>query len=122
VLHSYQSYYNKVRTHLSLHKDARLARGKCRRSAALPVPILGGLRRRCASGSRVKPSGLFDLVFKALAALTILRITIWHSHLQSAKNIPCKREIDGFGFIVRPRTEPGFSKNTNTNKYLGGLI
>ena len=46
VLHSYQRYYNEVRTHLSLHKDAPLPREVQAVGRVLPVPILGGLHHQ----------------------------------------------------------------------------
>jgi hypothetical protein len=42
ILASYQKYYNEVRTHLSLHKDAPLQRDVCRTGRVLPLPILAG--------------------------------------------------------------------------------
>jgi transposase InsO family protein len=43
VLASYQKYYNEVRTHLSLHKDAPIRRDVCRTGCVLSLPVLGGL-------------------------------------------------------------------------------
>ena len=46
LLHSYQEYYNEVRTHLSLHKDAPVPRRILRVGRVHPVPILGGLHHQ----------------------------------------------------------------------------
>jgi hypothetical protein len=46
LLNSYQSYYNEVRTHLSLHKDAPIPRETHRLGRILSVPILGGLHHQ----------------------------------------------------------------------------
>ena len=46
LLSSYQVYYNEVRTHLSLHKDAPIPREIHRLGRVLPVPILGGLHHK----------------------------------------------------------------------------
>jgi hypothetical protein len=43
LLNSYQKYYNEVRTHLSVHKDAPIPRSVLRTGRLLSVPILGGL-------------------------------------------------------------------------------
>jgi transposase InsO family protein len=43
LLKSYQKYYNEVRTHLSLRKDAPIARAAQTVGRVLPVPTLGGL-------------------------------------------------------------------------------
>lgn len=43
LLVSYQKYYNEVRTHLSLQKDAPVRRDVHRRGRVLPIPVLGGL-------------------------------------------------------------------------------
>jgi transposase InsO family protein len=46
LLRSYQQYYNEVRTHLSLHKDAPIPRGVLTVGHVLPMPILGGLHHQ----------------------------------------------------------------------------
>ena len=46
LLHSYQRYYNEVRTHLSLHKDAPVPREVRAVGRVLSVPILGGLHHQ----------------------------------------------------------------------------
>ena len=46
LLNSYQQYYNEVRTHLSLQKDAPLSREVRRFGRVLSVPILGGLHHQ----------------------------------------------------------------------------
>jgi len=46
LLNSYQRYYNEVRTHLSLKKDAPLRRDVRRVGRVLPLPILGGLHHQ----------------------------------------------------------------------------
>jgi transposase InsO family protein len=46
LLHSYQQYYNEVRTHLSLHTDAPLSRDVRSFSRVLSVPLLGGLHHQ----------------------------------------------------------------------------
>lgn len=46
LLGSYQNYYNEVRTHLSLQKDAPIPRDIHRLGRVLPVPILGGLHHK----------------------------------------------------------------------------
>ena len=46
VLASYHKYYNEVRTHLSLHKDAPIRRDVCRTGRVLALPILGGLHHQ----------------------------------------------------------------------------
>jgi hypothetical protein len=46
LLISYQKYYNEVRTHLSLQKEAPLPRQVCRTGRVLAVPILGGVHHR----------------------------------------------------------------------------
>jgi hypothetical protein len=46
VLASYQTYYNEVRTHLSLHKDAPVRRDVCRTGRMRSSPILGGLHHQ----------------------------------------------------------------------------
>jgi hypothetical protein len=43
VLASYQKYYNEVRTHLSLQKDAPVRCDVCRTGRVRSSPILGGL-------------------------------------------------------------------------------
>ena len=43
LLNSYQSYYNEVRTHLSLQKDAPIPRAVRSAGRVIPVPLLGGL-------------------------------------------------------------------------------
>jgi transposase InsO family protein len=43
VLSSYAAYYNKVRTHLALGKDAPLSREIQRAGAIVAIPILSGL-------------------------------------------------------------------------------
>ena len=46
LLHSYQTYYNEARTHLSLHKDAPVPREVQAVGRVLSVPILGGLHHQ----------------------------------------------------------------------------
>jgi transposase InsO family protein len=46
LLASYQEYYNEVRTHLSLHKDAPVRRDVCRAGCVLAIPVLGGLHHQ----------------------------------------------------------------------------
>jgi transposase InsO family protein len=46
LLDSYQKYYNEVRTHLSLQKDAPISGDISRVGRLLPVPILGGLHHQ----------------------------------------------------------------------------
>jgi hypothetical protein len=46
LLISYQKYYNEVRTHLSLQKEAPLPRQVCRTGRVLAMPILGGLHHQ----------------------------------------------------------------------------
>jgi transposase InsO family protein len=46
VLHSYMDYYNEVRTHLSLNKDAPVSRSVQRAGHILCRPILGGLHHQ----------------------------------------------------------------------------
>jgi Integrase core domain len=46
VLASYQTYYNEVRTHLSLQKDAPIRRDVCRTGRVRSSPILGGLHHQ----------------------------------------------------------------------------
>ena len=46
LFHSYQRYYNEVRTHLSLHKDAPVPREVREAGRVLSVPILGGLHHQ----------------------------------------------------------------------------
>jgi len=46
VLKAYGSYYNKVRPHLSLHKDAPDFRGPQKISRIAAIPILGGLHHQ----------------------------------------------------------------------------
>jgi transposase InsO family protein len=46
LLHSHQRYYNEVRTHLSLHKDAPVPREVRAAGRVLSVPILGGLHHQ----------------------------------------------------------------------------
>jgi transposase InsO family protein len=46
LLVSYQKYYNKVRTHLSLQKDAPFRRDICRAGRVLSIPLLGGLHHQ----------------------------------------------------------------------------
>jgi transposase InsO family protein len=46
LLNSYQEYYNKVRPHLSLQKDAPIPRSRLTVGRVLPVPILGGLHHQ----------------------------------------------------------------------------
>jgi transposase InsO family protein len=46
VLASYQKYYNEVRTHLSLQKDAPVRRDVCRTGHVRSSPILGGLHHQ----------------------------------------------------------------------------
>jgi hypothetical protein len=46
VLRSYQQYYNNSRTHLSLNKDAPLARAVTAHGRIEATRILGGLHHR----------------------------------------------------------------------------
>jgi transposase InsO family protein len=46
LLHSYQRYYNEIRPHLSLHKDAPVPREVRVVGRVLSVPILGGLHHQ----------------------------------------------------------------------------
>jgi transposase InsO family protein len=46
LLNSYQKYYNEVRTHLSLRKDAPIPRDVRGVGQVLPLPILGGLHHQ----------------------------------------------------------------------------
>jgi transposase InsO family protein len=46
VLKAYASYYNRVRTHLSLDKDTPLFRGRQTVGKIVSIPILGGLHRQ----------------------------------------------------------------------------
>jgi Integrase core domain len=46
LLKSYQNYYNEVRTHLSLQKDAPARRDICRAGRIRSIPVLGGLHHR----------------------------------------------------------------------------
>jgi transposase InsO family protein len=46
VLKSYASYYNRVRTHLSLKKNAPLFRGRQTVGDIVSIPILGGLHHQ----------------------------------------------------------------------------
>ena len=46
LLNSYQKYCNEARTHLSLHKDAPIARAVQTVGHTLAVPILGGLHHQ----------------------------------------------------------------------------
>jgi transposase InsO family protein len=46
LLNSYRNYYNEVRTHLSLQKDAPIPRAVCRTGRVLPIPVLGGLHHQ----------------------------------------------------------------------------
>jgi hypothetical protein len=46
VLASYQKYYNEVRTHLSLQKDAPVRRDVRRTGRVRSSPILGGLHHQ----------------------------------------------------------------------------
>ena len=46
ILTAYASYYNQSRTHLSLHKDAPLARAIQREGTIAAIPILAGLHHR----------------------------------------------------------------------------
>ena len=46
LLTSYQDYYNDVRTHLSLQKDAPSPREVCSVGCVLALPILGGLHHQ----------------------------------------------------------------------------
>ncbi len=48
ILSMYAIYYNKSRTHLSLHKDAPLHRAIQRSGTVVAVPVLGGLHHRYA--------------------------------------------------------------------------
>jgi transposase InsO family protein len=46
LLRSYQKYYNEARTHLSLHKDAPIARSVQIVGRTLAMPVLGGLHHK----------------------------------------------------------------------------
>ena len=46
LLHSYEKYYNGIRTHLSLHKDAPVPRKVQAVGRVLSLPILGGLHHQ----------------------------------------------------------------------------
>ena len=46
LLTAYQKYYNEVRTHLSLRKDAPVRRDVCRTGRIVPIPVLGGLHHQ----------------------------------------------------------------------------
>ena len=46
VLKNYASYYNRVRTHLSLHRDARHFRYPQKLGHIASIPILGGLHHQ----------------------------------------------------------------------------
>ena len=46
LLNSYQRYYNEVRTHLSLQKDAPISRAVRSAGRVIPVPLLGGLHHQ----------------------------------------------------------------------------
>jgi len=46
LLNSYQRYYNEVRTHLSLQKDAPISRVVQSAGRVIPVPLLGGLHHQ----------------------------------------------------------------------------
>ena len=46
LLSSYQRYYNEVRTHLSLQKDAPIPRAVRSAGRVIPVPLLGGLHHQ----------------------------------------------------------------------------
>jgi integrase-like protein len=46
LLNSYQKYYNEVRTHLSLNKDAPASRAVQAVSRIVAIPQLGGLHHR----------------------------------------------------------------------------
>ena len=46
LLNSYQRYYNEVRTHLSLQKDAPIPRAVRSAGRVIPVPLLGGLHHQ----------------------------------------------------------------------------
>ena len=48
ILTLYAGYYNESRTHLSLHKDAPLARAVQREGAIIATPVLAGLHHRYA--------------------------------------------------------------------------
>ena len=46
LLHNYQSYYNECRTHLSLDKDAPIARAVQANGRIAASPVLGGLHHQ----------------------------------------------------------------------------
>ena len=46
ILNLYADYYNNVRTHLSLDKDAPFHRVRCVAGAIVSVPMLGGLHHQ----------------------------------------------------------------------------
>ena len=46
ILSAYAAYYNQVRTHLALHKDAPLHRAVQRSGIIVGIPILAGLHHQ----------------------------------------------------------------------------
>ena len=50
ILRAYADYYKRVRTHLSLEKDAPLGRPVQAIGSLATVPLLGGLSRICPDG------------------------------------------------------------------------
>jgi hypothetical protein len=46
ILKAYAAYYNEVRTHLSLDKDAPNSRGPHRLGTIVAMPVLGGLHHQ----------------------------------------------------------------------------
>ena len=46
ILSAYTTYYNQVRTHLALQKDAPLRRRFCESGAIVAIPILAGLHHQ----------------------------------------------------------------------------
>ena len=46
LLIAYQKYYNEVRTHLSLQKDAPVPREVRKTGRIVPIPVLGGLHHQ----------------------------------------------------------------------------
>jgi len=47
ILSAYAAYYNEVRTHLALDKDAPLGRTVQHSGAIVAIPILSGLHHHC---------------------------------------------------------------------------
>jgi hypothetical protein len=58
ILSSYAAYYNEVRTHLSLGKDAPLGRTVQRSGIIVAIPILSGLHHHRVT-SPLRPDVIF---------------------------------------------------------------